>query len=146
MPGREPNEQALHDHIVTLLYNEYYNYPSRTHPHLMAFANHPMMSKAVADAHGNQLFPDIVVLHAASERLVMVAEVETGSTVDESEVQEWRDFAGLGAAFYLYVPQGMGRVAARLAPGVAMTELVQYTRDKNRLVLERCGRAAAGPA
>ncbi len=137
MLGREIEEQVEHDHIVRLLHKEYYHYPSPSHPHLMSFANHPTKSKAVFDQDGNELFPDIVVLHTTSERLMMIAEVETESSVVEDEAHEWRDFARLGVKFYLYFPKGYGARVTELAQGIEITELVQYAREDSRLILER---------
>ncbi len=143
MPGREIDEQIQHDHIVKLLYHEYYHYPSKAHPHLIASANHPLKTKAVFDADGREFFPDIVVIHADSDRLMMVAEVETESTVNVREAQQWKDFSGLDCKFYLYVPRGFGTEAMKLSRGLEVTEIVQYWKENTRLILERFGQTAA---
>jgi len=135
--AREVSEQVMHDHIVTLLRREYYSYPSPQHPHLMTFANHPMKSRAVKAAGGTELCPDIVVFQGGSDKLVTVAEVETASTLNPAEAEEWRSFSGLGARFYLYFPKGYGPKVALLCRGIAVTEFVEFHKEGDRYVIER---------
>jgi hypothetical protein len=134
---REPEEQALHDHVVRLLYRDYYRYPSPSHLHLLTFANHPLKHRAVRDDVGTEHFPDVVVVHSDTGRLVMVAEVETESTINETEADEWRSFAGLAERFYLYVPRGYGPRAVQLCQGCRVTEFVEYHREAGKYVLRR---------
>jgi len=135
--AREVDEQVLHDHIVTLLRREYYDYPSVAHPHLITFANHPLKNRGVKAADGTELFPDIVVFQGGSDTLVTVAEVETESTLDSAEVEEWRSFSNLNAKFYLYFPKGHGPAVALLCRGIAVTEFVEFHKEGGRYVLER---------
>lgn len=135
--SREIEEQVQHDHIVVVLYKEYYNYPSVQHPHLLSFANHPFKSRGVKDEQGNELFPDLVVLEVDTDKLVMVAEVETASTVTQEEAKEWSRFSSLGVRFYLYVPRGLAGVAGVLCRGMNLTELVEYHHENNRYIMKR---------
>jgi hypothetical protein len=137
MPGREPEEQVLHDHIVKLLRLEYYNYPSAKHPHLMTFVNHPSKSKALRGKDRQELFPDLIVMNTSTDRVVALVEVETESTVDALEAREWLDFTQFGVRLYLYLPRGFGPQALALCRGCSDTEIVQYWKDGSRYVLER---------
>lgn len=145
MPGREIDEQVLHDHVVRLLHVEYYNYPSERHPYLMAFVNHPSKTKAVHSLEGQECFPDIVVVHAGSEKLELVAEVETESTVDVEEAREWDGFRRLGSRFHLYFPRGCGSRVAELCPAEGLVELVQYWKEGERYVIERFAGGGIAP-
>ena len=135
--SREVDEQVRHDHVVELLYREYYNYPNPAQPHLLTFVNHPYKSRGARDEQGNELFPDILVFWPRTDRLMMVAEVETESTVNPEEAQEWESFSRLGANFYLYVPHGLGGVADLLCKDISVTELVEYRREDARFLIKR---------
>lgn len=137
MPERDVKEQVQHDHLIHLLRNRYYHYPDSMHPHLITFTNHPVKTKAVRDETGREFFPDILVVNGDTGKLLMVVEVETRMTVDEEESQEWRDFAALGARFYLYVPRGLGLKADMLCRNLTISEIVQYYYDGKHWVLER---------
>jgi len=137
MGYREIDEQIEHDHVVAVLHKRFYNYPNPNHPHLMTFVNHPCKKKAVLGPNHAELFPDVVVFDTETSKLVMVAEVETASTVDDAEAREWEEFSRLGARFYLYVPRGCGARAAQLCQGFKLTELVQYAKLEGQYLLER---------
>lgn len=136
MPGREPEEQVLHDHIVRLLRLEYYNYPNAKHPQLLTFANHPTKTKAVHGPEHKDFFPDLVVIDANTDRIVTLVEVETESTVDVVEAAEWLAFSKLGARLHLYLPRGFGPQALALCRDCVATEIVQYWREGKRYILE----------
>jgi hypothetical protein len=144
MPGREPEEQVLHDHLVKLLHREYYRYPNDEHPNLLTFVNHPVKTKAVRNLERRDLFPDIVVLNTANDRIAVLAEVETESTVDALEAAEWLEFSKVGARLHLYFPRGFGPQVAELCRDCSDTELVQYWKSGSRYVIERFGEL--GPA
>jgi len=134
---REPEEQALHDHFITLLHKEYYRYPDPSHPHLITFVNHPLKRKAVRGPDGAECSPDVLVLATDSEQLVMVAEVETESTLDEAEAREWAEFSRLCGRFYLYFPKGFGPRVVALCAGLSVTEFIQYHKEGDRYILQR---------
>lgn len=135
--GREVEEQVLHDHIVRLLQHEYYNYPSEEHPYLMTYANHPEKTRAVLTIEKEELFPDIVVIQPDLGTTVLIAEVETESTVNHVEAEEWRRFSSLGIRFYLYVPRERIVVADSLCREIRLTELVEYYWEGKRYVMKR---------
>jgi len=137
MAERDIDEQVKHDHIIYILIKRCYHYPNPAHPHLITFANHPVKTKAVRDEMGKELFPDIVVLNGESGKLVTVVEVETETTVEQDEAQEWQRFSALGARFYLYVPRGLGAKADMLCRNLTISEIVQYYYDGKHYVLER---------
>ena len=50
------------------------------------------------------IFPDLVVRHRTTRRLREVHEVETSESVNQEEVNQWKDFASLRHRFILWVP------------------------------------------
>jgi hypothetical protein len=145
MPGREPEEQVLHDHIVRLLHLEYYNYPSAKHPQLLTFVNHPTMAKALHGLDHQELFPDLIVTDANTDRVVTLVEVETESTVNALEAAEWLAFSRLGARLHLYVPRGFGPQALALCKDCAGTEIVQCWKEGKRYIIEHFADTPAAP-
>jgi len=137
MPKREVEEQVQHDRLVEVLRREYYHYPSPQHPGLISFSNHPLKTKAVVAGDGTRLYPDIVVIEANTQKLVLVVEVETGSSVTPDEAEQWRRFSELDARFHLYFPRGLGPRVAELCRALPATELVQYWHEADKYMLER---------
>jgi hypothetical protein len=137
MPRRDIEEQVLHDHVIKVLRKEYYGYPSREHPHLMAYVNHPSKAKAVFTFDRKELVPDIVVIDTQTDRVAVVAEVETESTVNSEEEAEWASFRRLDTKLHLYFPRGCGPKMAELCRNYKGTELIQYYREGDRYIIEK---------
>ncbi len=128
--GREFEEQAEHDRMVTLLHRKLYRHPNARNRNFQSFTNHPIKTHALRDGCGEKCYPDIVVFWPRHQRPVTVVEVETASTVTPEEAKEWRQFSQLPGDFHLYVPRGLGAMALELARGLDVTELHEYwTRD-----------------
>jgi len=137
MPGRDIDEQMLHDHIIKVLKKEYYNYPNAAHPNLMSYANHPQLTKSVFSIDHQELHPDIVVLDVRSDKVAVVVEVETESTVSAEERPEWVSFQKLDAKLHLYFPRGCGPKMAEFCAGFKHTELIQYAKQGDRYTIEK---------
>jgi hypothetical protein len=139
MAHREVDEQALHDHLVRLLRLEYYNYPNQKHPHLIASANHPNKTKAVYGPGGAEYFPDIVVMDERANKPSVVVEVETVSTVNQEELEEWAVYGRIGCLVHLYVPRGTSALAASLCEGLPGVEIIEYHKEAGKYIIERRG-------
>jgi hypothetical protein len=122
--------------VVRLLWLEYYRYPSPKHPSLISFVNHPTKVKAVHGPDG-ELFPDIVVLDAKTEKLVLAVEVETESSVEMKEAPQWSAFSSACGRLHLYVPRGFAARAVSLCPGRADIEFIEYHKKGQRYIIER---------
>ena len=58
------------------------------------------------------VYPDIVVLE--NQRIVMLAEVETETGINQDEALQWLRYSTLCETFYLYVPEGYEDVTVEL--------------------------------
>jgi hypothetical protein len=58
------------------------------------------------------VYPDIVVLE--NQRIVMLAEVETETGINQDETLQWLRYSTLCETFYLYVPEGYEDVTVEL--------------------------------
>jgi hypothetical protein len=137
MAERDVDEQVLHDHIIKILHKEQYGYPSNTHPRLMTYVNHPSRTKAVFTVEHEELVPDIVVVDTQHDRVMVVAEVETESTVNPEEEKEWAAFRRLNSRLHLYFPKGCGAQVMQLCRGYKNTELIQYSKQGDKYILEK---------
>jgi len=80
-------------------------------------------------------YPDIIITNKDSETVRFVIEVETISSIKESEVSQWRDYAKLGATFYLLVPYSNLETAKRLcAEGKVTASFGYYWRDEQNKI------------
>ncbi|MCX8014463.1 MAG: hypothetical protein N2748_00445, partial [candidate division WOR-3 bacterium] len=106
MEERPTDEQTVHLEVITLLKRSVYNYPNATHPTLLTITNHPLTTKAILDPNNTELYPDIVIINTALNKVVMIGEVETTSSINENETEQWRQFANLQTIFYIFYPKG----------------------------------------
>ena len=137
MEERQIDEQVVHQEIITLLKKSVYNYPNATHPSLMTFVNHPLNNKAVLDLDGNEFYPDIVILNCTNNKIVMVGEVETINSVNETEVEEWKQFARLSTVFYIFYPKGLYAKMNELCKKIAVSGFFEYSKEDNRYTIAR---------
>ena len=78
------------------------------------------------------VYPDIVVVDSsASNKLVMLGEVEIEATITQDHVQQWRTYSALRVPFYLYVPSHLVQQTRMLlsSNGVNPTGLRSYAND-----------------
>jgi hypothetical protein len=78
------------------------------------------------------VYPDIVLTTKRaifSERVILVAEVETFDSVNESEVSQWKTYSQLGCNFVLYVPIASKTEVVQLCRkfGIEPSELKWYS-------------------
>lgn len=89
----------------------------------------------------NGCYPDIVVTDKTSGRVKYLIEVETVSSVDQSEAKQWQNFAKIGAGFYLIVPYRMVPTAEQTArtAGVKCNfgYYVEDEKGKVRIILKK---------
>ncbi|MEO0077852.1 MAG: hypothetical protein ABIK86_02505 [candidate division WOR-3 bacterium] len=137
MSSRDVDEQILHDHIIQVLRKEMYNYPNPAHPNLITYINHPTKTKAVFTPERKEMHPDIVVIDQRTTHLVLVAEVETESTVVPEEQPEWADFQQLKTKLHIHFPKGFGPVMTGLCQGFHNTELYQYSKVGKSYLVEK---------
>lgn len=77
---------------------------------------------------GQTVFPDIVLTKKGTATLTHVIEVETEDSVTgEEAARQWAVYARAGVPFYLYVPQGSGVTAKRIAAKLEIA--VSYFRE-----------------
>jgi hypothetical protein len=79
-------------------------YPSVDEPGLKTYTNRPDHTIGVRTPSGDLLFPDIVVLDAATTEVRLLGEVETANSLRKADViDKWRAFASTGKLL-LFVP------------------------------------------
>jgi hypothetical protein len=81
------------------------------------------------ELNGKKLYPDIIVkLEDQNGIKIVLEEVETADSVNQSEVQQWKDYAVLKKGFFnLLVPADEITEAKKLAKGLAVS-LVGYSK------------------
>ena len=133
MPGQilGPEEKAQHDRLVTEVARQKFACPTREYPTCMTYTNEPVQRVMVYTGSG-PVYPDIVVVDgAASNKLVMIGEVETEATITQDHVQQWRTYSALNVPFFLYVPLRLVQEARNLlsSNGVSVPALRSYSND-----------------
>jgi len=110
------SSQEVRERAVQDIAQARFEFPTPELPSYRTYVNVPEVTMPVKDAKGNELTPDIVVVHTPGNVLKILAQVETGDTVTKERAQElWAPFARLpDAAFYLYVPVGHGGRAKQI--------------------------------
>ena len=107
-------EVDSHDGIVIGIAARRFRFPSRNHPNWVTYTNtgsQRMMGVETEDEN-EPVYPDIVVLE--DQRVVMLAEVETETGVNQDEALQWLRYSNLCKTFYLYVPEGYEDVTVEL--------------------------------
>lgn len=106
--ARPEGEQQSHDHVIALLAQKLFE---------EGFADvriNPGESQenAIEVDEEREIYPDVFVVEG--EDVTLICEVETPSTVSEEAVAQWRDYATLGPAFLLVVPEESAQLAQKL--------------------------------
>jgi len=89
----------------------------------------------------SQLFPDVIVWRPDQHnpnkgQAIIIEEIETSDTVNQNEVQQWRNFAALGVSkFILIVPANYASEAHRLVllNNIRVTEIWYYSIQNNQV-------------
>ncbi|MEO0083967.1 MAG: hypothetical protein ABIK33_06270 [candidate division WOR-3 bacterium] len=137
MEERPIDEQVIHQEVITLLKKSVYNYPNATHPSLLTLTNHPLKTKAIYDEVNNELFPDIIIINTALNKIVMIGEVETFSSVNENEVDQWQKFANLKTTFYIFYPKGLYNKVRDLCKDISVSGFFEYSKEGTRYIIAR---------
>ena len=87
-------------------------------------------------------YPDIVLTTQPSifgERVILVAEVETYSSVNETEASQWKTYSQLDCSFVLYVPIASKTEVVRICRehGIEPTEIKWYSYLQGTLATGR---------
>lgn len=81
-----------------------FSFPNDEYRQFKTYVNRPDHTAAVRSATGDLLFPDIVVMNAATTEVEMLGEVETDRSLRDPDVAEkWKAFTAVGR-LYLFVP------------------------------------------
>ncbi|MBM3314500.1 hypothetical protein FJY71_01475 [candidate division WOR-3 bacterium] len=105
MEDRQPAEQFEHDLVVQAAAEQFGNsvrYDIHANPG----------TERNAGVAGR--CPDIVVTDKGTGKVKFVIEVETVGSVNDAEVKQWRELAGLGPPLFLLVPWRVLPIAERL--------------------------------
>jgi len=134
---RPLEEAIIHQEIITLLKKSIYNYPNATHPSLMTFTNHPLKNKALFDPDGNELYPDIVVINCVINKVVMIGEIETASSINEAEIEQWQQFTRLLTTFYVFYPKGFYAKMINFCKKVPLSGIFEYEKADDHYIVAR---------
>ncbi len=97
--GRSRDEQFLHDWVIQKIKEKYSRLYKEVHTNPGEEKNFELKG----------YYPDVVFVNYG--QIVLIAEVETQETINEKEVNEWRDMSNLGAQLVLLVPKEFQNVA-----------------------------------
>ncbi len=112
MSSMSPEEADVHDKTVGLVAKKRFPFPNDEHPNWRTYTNHPVPAMGIKV--GTQfVHPDIVVVDAEG-KIVMLAEVETDSTVNPASSSKWKDDSSICSVFFLYVPEEFVDEAGKL--------------------------------
>lgn len=125
MSKRTKQEQDTHDKAVGLIAKERFPFPNDDHPNWKTYVNEPQRKLGVTIGD-ETLYPDIVVLNTSADKVPMIGEVESDSTVTQTERDEqWKKYSKV-PSFYLYVPKGLCQQAKVLANGLGLSGFRSY--------------------
>ncbi len=123
MAKQESGDKELHDRAVKAIASKRFPFPDKDHPSWQTYVNEPSPTMGIVSGE-KTLLPDIVVVDESKgeteeglvgkSSVVMLGEVETESSVNEEEVDQWDGYSKLTNAFFLYVPDGLCGEAKRL--------------------------------
>src|SRR5208283_1997332 len=95
------DERARHDRLVSEVARQWFSYSNREYPSYVTYTNEPTQRMGV-NTGSSTVYPDIVVVDSsASNKLVMLGEVEIEATITQDHVQQWRTYSALRVPFYL---------------------------------------------
>jgi hypothetical protein len=125
MAKRPPQAQSQHDSVIATR-ARLWKGDSRCS---QSWTNSDDEQNGGYELNGKKLYPDIIVKLADEKGTRYgLEEVETADSVNANEVQQWRDYAALGKAFFnLLVPADEITEAKKLAKGLAVS-VVGYSK------------------
>ncbi|MEO0130164.1 MAG: hypothetical protein ABIK76_00505 [candidate division WOR-3 bacterium] len=137
MAERPYEELVIHDKLIFSLKQTVYRYPNEKYPYLKTYTNHPDKHKGIYNINGEYCYPDILVIDLRSEKVIMIAEVETKSTLDEIEAEEWKDFCNLSLHFALFYPKGYEFKIRQLCKNIKIDSFLEYSEIEGKFKLEK---------
>ncbi len=105
---RKTEEQEPHDKAVAEIAIKRFSFPNKGHPNWKTFTNPNGEHNKGIKKNQESVYPDIVVVDMEKNVAKMIGEVETASTVNEEEYDQWNEYSSLCRNFYLYVPKNHG--------------------------------------
>lgn len=138
MAERPYEELVIHDKLINCLKQSVYRYPNEKYPYLKTYTNHPERRKGVYSINnGEYHYPDIVVVDLRNEKVIMIAEVETVSTLNEQEAEEWKNFSNLSLHFALFYPKGYEFRIRQLCKNIRIDSFLEYSEVEGKFKLEK---------
>ncbi|MEO0072815.1 MAG: hypothetical protein ABIK10_05225 [candidate division WOR-3 bacterium] len=130
-------EEALHNEVIAFIKKTIYPYPNAARPMLLTFINHPVPQKVLKDQQGQEYYPDIVIVNTEIDKVVMIGEVETESTINEQELKQWQKFSELSSVFYLFYPKGNYERIRKLCEKIRVTGFFEYEKANDKFLVSR---------
>ena len=96
---RSRDEQFLHDWVISKIKEKYSRLYKEVHTNPGEEKNFEFKG----------YYPDVVFVNYG--QIMLIAEVETQETINEEEVQEWRELSNLGTQLMLLVPKELQNAA-----------------------------------
>ena len=103
-----------HDRLVLRIAEQSFRFPDPNHTNWVTYTNtsSQKMQSVETENENEPVYPDIVVLE--NQRIVVLAEVETETGVNQDEALQWQRYSCLCKTFCLYVPEGYEDVTSEL--------------------------------
>lgn len=105
-------EKSCHDVAIAQVARQRFAYPGSGHPSWKTYLNEPEHTKGV-NAQPDTVYPDIVVVDERNV-VMQLGEIETETTMNEAETEQWKKYYLLCSSFYLYVPANLREAAVQL--------------------------------
>jgi len=137
MAERPYNELIIHDQLIISLKQTIYRYPNEKYPYLKTYTNHPEKGKGIVTQHGEFCYPDLIVIDLRNEKVIMIAEVETITTLNEEEAKEWKIFSSLSQHFALFYPKGYEFRIRELCRNIKIDSFLEYSEVEGKFKLEK---------
>ncbi|MCS7258027.1 MAG: hypothetical protein NZ601_01440 [candidate division WOR-3 bacterium] len=134
---RSTPEEQLHNEVIAFIKKSVYPYPSPARPTLLTFINHPTPQKAIKDSQGEEYYPDIVIINTEIDKVVMIGEVETESTINDKELKQWQKFSELCSVFYIFYPKGNYERISKLCEKIKVTGFFEYEKVSDKYIITR---------
>jgi len=101
-----------HDRLVLRIAEQSFRFPDSSHTNWVTYTNTSSQRMMGVETENEPVYPDIVVLE--NGRIVVLAEVETETGVNQNEALQWLRYSTLCETFCLYVPEGYEDVTVEL--------------------------------
>ncbi len=134
--SRSSQEKSFHDKAVADIAKIKFPFPTKDKPNWKTYLNEPNQTKGI-NMNGSTIYPDIVVVDTQNSA-AMIGEIETQSSVNQNEVEQWKEYSRAGA-FFLYVPSGTESTAKNLISqnNVKISGLRRYHYDNNDIIITK---------